>query len=390
MSDEPEHIAELMAEAAAVEDPYGRLVWNRLSSAEQASAAADASAFRAAADAQAAELARELTPKEREQLLLIEAIPQMDRTGARILSEIPAKPPVDLLLGRLHADAHTILYGTGGSRKGTVAAGWIGELVELGHRVLIVDYEDHPDEWSGRIRSLHGAAVCDEVVHVAPASVAWKGRRGALWRQADEIRALAVALDITYVVVDSIVVACAGEDPMDPGTPAKYAAGLQQLGRPVLSLAHVTKDGGLAYPFGSVFWHNLARVTWSLELDGAHSVLTSRKANQHERAGRYLIEVTYLDNLPKAVWERSASVVLGERVETLLREQKEGANKRDDKKVGMTAAEIVARLNDEAEDGAQAVKPDTIRALLRRGLQANPKRFTVTGTDKNQTWTVAS
>ena len=199
---------------------------------------------------------------------------------------------------------------------------------------------------------------------MAPLSPAWRGARGPLWAQAADLRRLADAWRRLDLVVDSIVVACGGADPTDPGTPARYAAGLQQIGLPALSLAHVTKEGGLAYPFGSVFWHNLARATWSLELDGAgaSSVLAARKDSEHERGGRFVVEVTYREGLPAEVWERPYSAVLAERVAEVLEDGP------------ATVPAIVERLNDAAEDGAprqgrqRAPRPPSRpgRAALRR------------------------
>lgn len=292
--------------------------------------------------------------------------------GARVLADIAAEGPVPLLLGRIHARAHTILFGTGGCRKGTLASSWIVQLAAQGHRVLVVDYEDHPDEWSSRVRSLGGAAPMGEVLHVAPASPAWRAERGPLWRQAADLRRLADAWGASIMVVDSIVVACGGGDPMDPGTPALYAAGLQAVGLPALSIAHVTKEGGLAYPFGSVFWHNLARVTWSLELDGATSILANRKANDQERGGRFVVDVTYRDGLPAEVAERPFMAVLADRVAEALGEGP------------ATVAELASRLAEEGGDDGRPVKDDSLRAALRRGLRE--QRFTADGPPRAQRW----
>lgn len=299
----------------------------------------------------------------------------LELTGARVLSDIAPEPPAPLLVGRIHPKAHTILYGTGGSRKGTLCAAWIVELVKLGQRVMVADYEDHPDEWRGRVGSLGGAAPLTEVLHVAPLSPAWKGVRGPLWAQAPDLRRLAEAWGATLLVVDSIVVACGGSDPMDPGTPARYAAALQEIGVPALSLAHVSKEGGLAYPFGSVFWHNLARATWSLELDGtgAMSILASRKVNEGERKGRFVVDVTYRDGLPGEVAERSYAAVLADRVAAAL----------EDGPASVPA--IVDRLNEDAGEGP-GVKADSVRHVLRRGL--GDQRFAVDGKDKGQTWSI--
>jgi hypothetical protein len=299
----------------------------------------------------------------------------LELTGARVLADIPPEPPAPLLVGRIHPRAHTILYGTGGSRKGTLCAAWIVELVKLGHRVVVADYEDHPDEWRGRVGSLGGSAPLTEVLHVAPLSPAWKGVRGPLWAQAVDLRRLADEWGATLLVVDSIVVACGGADPMDPGTPARYAAALQEIGRPVLSLAHVAKEGGLTYPFGSIFWHNLARATWSLEVDGsgATSLLASRKVNEGERKGRFVVDVTYRDGLPGEVAERQYSAVLADRVAAAL----------DDGPASVPA--IVDRLNEDAGEGP-GVKADSVRHVLRRGL--GDQRFAVDGKDKSQTWSL--
>jgi hypothetical protein len=296
----------------------------------------------------------------------------MARLGARPLGEVECGPPPPLLLDRLHPRAHTVLYGAGGSRKGTVAASWIARLRGAGHRVLIADYEDHPEEWAGRVRSLGGPDAAGGVLHVSPLGPSWRGARGALWEQAPDLRELAAAWAATVLVVDSIVVACGGADPMDPGTPAQYGAGLQQIGVPTLSLAHVTKEGSLLYPFGSVFWHNLARVTWSLEKDGARSVLHHRKYNEGDLLGRFVVDVTYRGGLPGEVWERAYSAVLADRIADALGDGP------------ATVAELAARFGDEAGEDGRRVKEDSIRAALRRGLRE--ERFTAGGPPKAQRW----
>ena len=44
------------------------------------------------------------------------------------------------------------------------------------------------------------------------------------------IKQLVEALDITYVVIDSAVMACAGTDRRSPEAPSKYDAALQVIG----------------------------------------------------------------------------------------------------------------------------------------------------------------
>jgi hypothetical protein len=298
----------------------------------------------------------------------------MARLGAIALAEISTDPPAPLLCGRLDPTSHTILYGSGGVGKGTYACYLITSLVAAGHRVLILDYENHGDEWSRRYHGLAGRDGSEHVLWVAPLTAGWSGARGAIWKQADDIRELAAAFGATYVVIDSIVPACGGSDPMDPGTVALYAGALEYLGIPVLSLAHVTKADDLRYPFGSVFWHNLARVTWSLHRDGARVILTHRKANSYANQGKTVVTVTWRDGLPRDVAEQTYSTVVADRIEEVL----------GDGSFLVTA--IVARLNADLEEDDQPIKPNTVRTALRRGLHSAPKRFTVEGTGESAKW----
>ena len=299
---------------------------------------------------------------------------QVARLGAIALVGISTAPAAPLLCGRLDPASHTILYGSGGVGKGTFACYLITRLVAAGHRVLILDYENHGDEWARRYFGLAGRDGSEDVLWVAPLTSSWGGRRGAIWQQAGDVRELAAAFRATFVVIDSIVPACGGSDPMDPGTVALYAGALELLGVPVLSLGHVTKADDLRYPFGSVFWHNLARITWSLHRDGDRVVLTHRKSNNYVNQGKTVVTVTWRDGLPRDVAERAYSTVVADRIEEVL-----GGD-------SLAVTAIVARLNGDLEEGEEAIKSNTVRTALRRGLRSDPKRFTVEGTGEMATW----
>lgn len=184
----------------------------------------------------------------------------------------------------------------------------------------------------------------------------------------------AEALDLDYVVIDSIVTACGGSDRMDPGTVALYAGALELLGIPVLSLGHVTKADDLRYPFGSVFWHNLARVTWSLHKDGERVILTHRKANSYAHQGRTLVTVTWRDDLPRDVAEQAYSAVVADRIAEVLAGD------------SLAVGTIVARLNVDLEEGEQPTKANTVSKALHRGLRPESKRFTLEGTGEMAKW----
>jgi hypothetical protein len=274
------------------------------------------------------------------------------KTGARCLAEVSSAPPSAPLLGFLDPLGHTILHGMGGVGKGTLASWWIVELVARSHRVLVVDYEGHIEEWSRRINGLGGAEARAGVMYVSPSSLAWKGRRGAIWAQAADLHALAVEWGATYLVVDSVVPACGPTDPLKPEAAGQYAAAIVAIGLPTLSLAHVTKADSPTYPFGSIFWHNLARMSWSLTRDGETVQLVCRKANNYEHLGRFGVSTTWFEGCLGEVALTPYSVVLADRIAEVIATE------------SLTVTEIVARLKVEDEG---AVKPDSVRAALRRG-----------------------
>lgn len=295
------------------------------------------------------------------------------RTGGRYLTGISTAAPDPLLIDRLDPTGHTILYGTGGSGKGTLTSWWIVQLHRAGHRVLVLDYENHPEEWARRINGLGGPEALEAVAYVSPRSAGWKGAGGPIWQQKGDLRELAQALGATYLVVDSIVPASAA-DPLKPETPAAYAAALEYIGLPTLSLGHVTKMTGLAYPFGSVFWHNLCRFSWSLAQDGERVNLVNRKHNNYQKAPRQSVTTTWVEGIPGEVWEQPYSVVLSELIDEAL-----GTD-------SMLLSELVTALNTDRDPGEEQVKSDSVYTALRRGMTADPKRFTVTGQGKAARW----
>lgn len=293
--------------------------------------------------------------------------PLVERLGLRELTDISREDPPPLHIGRLDPEGHTILYGTGGIGKGVLASSWIVDLVSAGERVLIVDYEHHPREWARRIIGLGGLDAATGVRYVAPLAAAWDGYRGPLWKQAGELAELVKVTQSTYVVVDSLVPACAGVDPLKPEAAGLYAAGLEQLDVPALSLAHVTKAEDLRYPFGSAFWHHLARTTWSLsEYAPGRVLLEHRKHNNYAPMASTIVSTTWHEGHLGEVSEQGFAGVLLARVLRVLTEP-------------MTIGEILVALADEqVEDGPQ-LKADSVRHALRRALKGVPPSVTKSG-----------
>jgi hypothetical protein len=218
---------------------------------------------------------------------------------------------------------------------------------------------------------------------VRPNSADWHGARGSILDQADDLRELADALSSDVIVIDSAAMA-SGADPLKPEAPIMYGKAIQRIGRPALTIAHVSKTAdhaaAMTTPFGSVFWHNLARVTWSLSPQGEDAghvvLLTCRKANGYQRPGRELLTVTYDDRgIPRDVMARSYALVVADRIEAAL----------DAAGEPLTVAQIVDAMKDDGDP--EPVKAGTVRTTLTRELsKGRPPRWTVTGTGKAQRW----
>jgi hypothetical protein len=302
--------------------------------------------------------------------------------GVRCLIDIPAPGrPLDLLLGRLDAEEDSVLFGDGGARKGTLACSWIVGLATAGHRILVVDYENHEGEWRRRIGKMGGTAALERVHHVAPTGSLWEGPRGAIWNQTAALREVAEAVGATYLVIDSAVAACGATDPSKPEAPAQYFPALRFIGRPTLTIAHQTRVDGGKHPFGSVFWHNFARVTWHLAKTKDGSLLTQRKDNNHQLQGRYLVTFTYHDGTPAEAWENRYAEKLADLIAEALSEAPAG---------GWSLAEVVDRINADVDDVEQAHKEDSVRKALERGSKTRPDAlFRVAGEGRNARWTNA-
>ncbi len=129
----------------------------------------------------------------------------------------------------------------------------------------------------------------------------------------------------------------------------------------MLSLAHVNRAGDMAYPFGSAFWHNLARMTWSLEADGVRSILSPRKSNNYLRSAKLSLEITWTDGLPREVMEKPYGDTVADRAWEVL-----GAD-------SLSIKDIANRINELGEEGDKPIKDDTVRHALRAHSRVNPR-----------------
>jgi hypothetical protein len=282
-----------------------------------------------------------------------------------LLSSINRDPPAPLLLGRLDPAGHTMLFGPGGIGKGVLTCYWLDSLVKLGYSPLILDYENHAEEWARRLWGLGGADAVGGIGHIAPLALG----KGPLWKHADAINEKMQGQVKPYLIIDSVVMACAGADPTDSTTAQLYFEALQQIEAPSLNLAHVTKLHDPRYPFGSVFWHNVPRMSWSLMPKGDSVLLQCRKHNNYPPQGAATITTTWRDGMLGEVSETRATLTLMDQIVDAL----SGGP--------LTLTAIAAALNEglpAEEKTTSKVIRETLRRELAKGLSG---RVTVAGDD---------
>lgn len=242
---------------------------------------------------------------------------------SRSISDVDMSPPPPLLLGRLHPLKATVLFGDGGVGKGTLATKWLVDLVLAGINVLVVDYEDNETEWAARSYSLgldDGPRRTEGFRILSVSSPEWEGPQGNIWDQVEYIRATIEAWGIGYICIDSAVFAVGGKDVTDPEVVIRYFKALTRIGLPSLTLAHVNRAKDMTKPFGSVFWHNAPRLSWSYEHKTVSSrKLTLRKNNQYPHV--YPTVLTVEKNgadLPIHITEESLINTTADELESLL------------------------------------------------------------------------
>ena len=302
----------------------------------------------------------------------------------RWLSEVDASAPPPRLLGRWDPKGLSVIFGPSGVGKGLQIAHDTVELVRMGHRPLIVDYESHVDEYARRISSLGGPGIVSQVLVVTPLDREfWRGPSGPLWDIEHQLHTVVELERRTVMLVDSLGPACMGMGMNDPETPQRFTEATQRICPLTIAIGQVNRSGDLSAPFGSVFWKYWSRAMWSAERapGGARDnlqgiLLTDRKANNYARAERTLVNVEWSDGLPIAVDEQAYAMALADQITSVISLRQ------------MTVKEIVEALNEEVEEESHEVKADSVRKALLRGSRGKPPRFAVDGKGSTARWSI--
>ena len=217
------------------------------------------------------------------------------------LDDMEVRPrPVNILGPLIAAEGVTILFADGGAGKSTIGlaaclAKATGEEIIAGLPVrggtaptVYLDWEQRPRATADRRRRMYPGAA--PILYDAPSR--------SFADDFDRIDALVRAEGVGLVVADSIVFALPRVSIKDAEAAVAFCQPADALGVPVLALAHVTHEqaSNPTMPFGSRFFHNAARMTWSGEREDVpgHLVrLVNRKANDEDRYPPMTIEIVW-------------------------------------------------------------------------------------------------
>jgi hypothetical protein len=221
-----------------------------------------------------------------------------NRDRGMLMGSIPEVEKLQYLIdGILPKGQPAIVFGNGSSGKTmwvymaglsvAMGVGFWGMDVEQGG-VLIVDYETNGITARWRMNRLITGLGIDKTFMVDLPIHYWPARGVPLSDQIDAIRRYIKKHDISMVIVDSGGTAVA--DPPETSRAALgYFTALERLGDVTsLTICHVSHASDGMYPFGSVFWHNLARRTYYMRADGIGTdtidlAFVPRKCNDDKR-----------------------------------------------------------------------------------------------------------
>ena len=213
------------------------------------------------------------------------------------LAEIPDEPPEPLLFGMCEPHGPTLPYAAPGVGKGMTGAYLVREAQQLGMRPAIFDAEQRPREWARRCSGLGVDRAA--VAYVTPPDLG-KGNAGRpLWESAPALGAILRAAGADFLIVDSILPACAvGEERLrsDASVPFMFVAALDALGLPSVSFGHTPKGSPEGDPFGSFAWVASSRLTWlgtRAEGDGHGVRWRPRKRNERGHLPGLLLKFDY-------------------------------------------------------------------------------------------------
>jgi hypothetical protein len=209
----------------------------------------------------------------------------------------PSQKPRWLNYPFIEEAGSAILFGDGSAGKSILAAAIgigvasgqdvFGKTVCPATNVCYLDWEACAESHDERIK-----ALCKPLDLPVPQNIFYRREYAPLAESAPNLRRELVKQKIGLIIIDSLGAACDGAPEKSDVTTRLYNAA-RSFEIPWFGIHHITKqngtDGGAMKPFGSVYGHNLARLTWGIEAaqeEGEESkgiTLTNHKANNGRR-----------------------------------------------------------------------------------------------------------
>ena len=131
--------------------------------------------------------------------------------------------------------------------------------------VLYLDWETDQYTHDQRLK-----AICHALDHEPPHNIFYRRQTASLESSVANLKREVVKRGIVFTVIDSMAAARGGE-PESADVTVRLFNAARSLGIPWMGIDHITKSAGATgdakKPFGSVFSHNLARMTWGAEAE---------------------------------------------------------------------------------------------------------------------------
>jgi hypothetical protein len=226
--------------------------------------------------------------------LVIQA--ERQTSDAIVLDDAPdERPPADFEIYGLSipADSHSQIITDGGGLKSLILLLVLGTLARRGVPSALLDWEWNAPRHLARKHRLFGAERLPELYYLRC--------RNPITVEQDHIRRFCETHHIAFIGIDSVSAAVDGKL-ADDDVARAYNRALDGF-PPSLAAAHVPKSTtdpqAESKAFGSAFFHNYARCTWSLKKQvGANDdlvtvVLTPQKQNDGGRRNPVALEFTF-------------------------------------------------------------------------------------------------
>jgi hypothetical protein len=319
---------------------------------------------------------------------LVETAVRMTRSAMRrgepsiLLRDAPVEQASYVLEPIAARHGTTILFGDGSSAKSLLAlaiaaclergdASLLGLAKAEARRVLFLDYE-----WDASVHRRRLERLCGEQLP----EIVYLRCDTPLHDDVDRIRAVIRDTGSNFLIVDSASWA-AGDEPETADSAKQFYSGLRQIGLDNLVTAHTTKAGADEKPFGSVFWHNGARLTWHVSAehetdeDTIRVGLVNRKHNDGKLARPLGWQVTFADSIGFEPIDASSIVSVAQRMSIAQRIRTElvaGSRTVHELAEALDAQTDVVRVtvNREVRKGRMVKLPSDADGIYRIGLAA--------------------